>query len=270
MSLVAHDVHVSLGRRPVLHGIDLSVRPGQVLAVVGPNGAGKSTLLRVLTGELCPDRGRVTLDRRDLTTWSPRALACRRAVLSQRQTLGAAFTVRQVVELGRHPHQARAHQDQAAVRRALRAVGLLDRADDLWTRLSGGEQQRVGLARALAQLDGEGASPSYLFLDEPTAALDLAWQHRTLHRARQLAQAGHGVLVVLHDLQLAATFADRVALIHAGRLRGVGAPRDVLHPDAIAAAWGVSAVWIDTPDLGAVPVVTGSPDSLPNPTRRPA
>ena len=258
MSLAAAHVHAWLGGRHVLRWVSVDVRPGSVLALVGPNGAGKSTLLRILSGELVPREGSANLDMRPLASWRPLDLARRRAVLPQRPTLDATFTVREVVRLGRHPHRTRNDVDAAAVRRALAQVGLLDRADDLWTRLSGGEQQRVGLARALAQLDGDEPGARYLLLDEPTSALDLAWQHRTLTLARSVADRGDAVLIVLHDLQLAASFADRVALLVRGELAGVGAPIDVLHPAAIARAWGVEATWIDTPERGPVPIVTGA------------
>ncbi|MFK7927679.1 MAG: ATP-binding cassette domain-containing protein, partial [Myxococcota bacterium] len=143
--LTCANVSVQLGRRPVLHGVTLTVRPGEILALVGPNGAGKSTLLRTLAGELIPHAGSVNLDGTALTRWDPRSLALRRAVLPQRPRLDAPFCVADVVRLGRHPHRSRLHVDDAAVERALSQVGMLDRAADAWTRLSGGEQQRVAL-----------------------------------------------------------------------------------------------------------------------------
>lgn len=255
MTLACVDLCVDRGRRQVLHGVSLALEPGEVLALVGPNGAGKSTLLRTLCGDLAIASGSVTLDGAPLRTWSPRAVARRRAVLTQRPTLGAAFRIEDVVQLGRHPLGTSAQRDAAAVRRALVSVGMQRRARSLWTRLSGGEQQRVMLARVLAQVDG--SERPILLLDEPTSALDLAWSHRVLELARSLSGEGASVVVVLHDLGLAARYADRVAVLSEGRLLGLGTPRDVLTPDALARAWGVSARWVEVGDDGVVPVVTG-------------
>jgi iron complex transport system ATP-binding protein len=260
MSLRADGITVHLGRRPVLRDVTLALEPGEVLAVVGPNGAGKSTFLRSLAGELAPRAGRVSLDGIPLRDLPPAALALRRAVLAQRPALSAAFPVSDVVRLGRHPHRTPSSVDRLAIRRALSRVGLLEAADVPWTRLSGGEQQRVMLARVLAQLDTEGADDHgrYLLLDEPTSALDLSWSHRVLDLARARAADGLGILVILHDLALAATKADRVALLVDGRLDRVGPPAEVLSPDALARAFHVEARWVDVPPLGALPVVVGT------------
>lgn len=254
--LRAEGIVARLGRRTVLDGVDVEVRAGEVLALVGPNGAGKSTLLRVLSGDLSPVQGRVSFDGRPLASWSARALARRRAVLTQNASVGAAFTLDEVVRLGRHPHRTRASVDDAIVRSALTRVGLLDRAGDRWTQLSGGEQQRVAMARALAQI--EDGDDGVLLLDEPTSALDLAWQQRALGLARDAAERGHAVVAVLHDLALASVFADRALLLHQGRCLASGPPADVLTPDALARAYAVRAHWVDVPELGAVPVVLGA------------
>ena len=258
MVLRAHDITVRLGRREILHGIDLDVQPGEVLALIGPNGAGKSTLFRALSGELEPSSGSALLDGRTLSDWDRRKLATRIAVLPQSPTLSFSFTIEQVVELGRYPHAARKAVDIDVVNRCLTFTDLLSRRDTPWTRLSGGEQQRVMLARALAQLGEQGAAARYLLLDEPTSALDLNWQQRVLRLARDLASANVGVLIVLHDLVLASTFADRVALLHRGRLEAIGAPREVLTPDRLAACFGVHARWVHVPEHGDVPVITGT------------
>ncbi len=273
MTLAADALEVALGRRVVLRGVSLAVEPGELVAVVGPNGAGKSTLLRGLSGELTPRAGEVTLDQRALRAYPRDALARRRAVLPQRAQLSAGFHVDEVVALGRHPHRARQVEDARAVERALARVGLAELRGSLFTRLSGGEQQRVMLARVLAQLDGDAAASRFLLLDEPTAALDLAWQHHALELARALTREGVGVLAILHDLALAAMYADRVALLVEGQLVKTGAPAEVLSASNLQRAYGVRTRWIDIPDVGALPVVLGitprsSPSTSPSTTTK--
>ena len=200
---------MTLDGRPVLSDITLEVIPGEVLALVGPNGAGKSTLLSVLSGERHPDAGTVTLDDRPLSSYSPLDLARRRSVLTQENTLSFPFRVREVLEMGRSPWARTpqlADDERALAAAADRAdvAGLLDRR---FTELSGGERARVSLARVLAQ------DTAIVFLDEPTAALDLRHQEDVLRVARELAADGRAVVVVLHDLSLAGAVADRVGLL---------------------------------------------------------
>ncbi len=261
MSLRAVNISVKLGARAVLCGVSLEVSPGELVAVVGPNGAGKTTLLRALAGDLAPASGGASLDGRSLRSWASLDLARRRAVLPQKPSLGASFTIREVVELGRFPHEDRGDDDSKAAARALATVGLGERADDPYTQLSGGEQQRVMVARVLAQLDAEHDEPRYLLLDEPTTALDLAWQHRLLRLTRELTSAGVGVLAVLHDLTLAATYADRVALLVDGRLEVVGETSAVLTETVIERVYGVRATIVEIAgsDLRLPLVIGGAP-----------
>jgi iron complex transport system ATP-binding protein len=234
-SVMATDVSVSLDGRQVLTGVTLEVLPGEVLALVGPNGAGKSTLLSVLSGERHPDAGTVTLDDRALSSYSALELARNRAVLTQENTLSFPFRVRQVLEMGRSPWARTpqlADDDRALSSAAERAdvAGLLDRR---FTELSGGERARVSLARVLAQ------DTAIVFLDEPTAALDLRHQEDVLRVARELAADGRAVVVVLHDLSLAGAVADRVGLLAAGRLVSLGPPARVLTASALSEVYGV-------------------------------
>ena len=260
-----HDIHVRIGEATLLGGVTLGVAPGEVVAVVGPNGAGKSTLLKVATGERTPSGGTVTLDGQLLTMYDPDVLACRRAVLPQHSALSFGFTAFEVARLGRTPHRTRAHEDDAAALRALSRAGVAHLAGRRYPTLSGGEQQRIHLARALAQLDAESTVPRYLFLDEPTASLDLAHQHAVLRTARSLAEAGTGVLVILHDLNLAAQYADRLAVLRAGRLLADGPPAHILDADLVRAAFDVPVVVMPHPCL-ACPLVVHLPDgaTVPN------
>lgn len=236
MSLLsARSVTVDLDSRPVLRDVDLDILSGEVLALVGPNGAGKSTLLSVLSGERAPTAGLVTLDDRELATFSPLELAQRRAVLTQDNSLSFPFRVIEVIQMGRAPwtRSAELADDARAVADAATATDVGHLADRRFTELSGGERARVSLARVLAQETG------VVFLDEPTAALDLRHQEDVLRLARDLAASGRAVVVVVHDLSLAGAVADRVALLSGGSLVAVGPPAEVLTAEAISEVYGL-------------------------------
>ncbi|WP_306361857.1 heme ABC transporter ATP-binding protein [Nocardia sp. CC227C] len=234
------------GRR-VLDGIDFEVRAGEIVALVGPNGAGKSTLLAALTGELDPIAGTVELDGRPLRDWAPLDMARRRAVLPQSHTVGFPFTAREVVAMGRAPwvRTERQHRDDEFIAAAMRATDVTQLAARTFPALSGGERARVALARVLAQ-----DTPT-LLLDEPTAALDLGHQEQILALARDRAAAGAAVVVVVHDLGVAAAYADRVAVLDAGRIAADGPPRAVLTTDLLTRVYRHPVEVLDHPVTGA-------------------
>ena len=254
------DVHVALGGRAVLRGVSLGLRAGEVLALTGPNGAGKSTLLRVASGERTPDAGQVEVNGRPLRSMHPAHWSRRRAVLPQRSSLAFPFTVGEVVELGRSPHYASARpaDDARAVAWAMRAAGVEALAERRDPQLSGGEQQRVQLARILAQLDPghDEREPRWLFLDEPVAGLDPAYQHGLLSLARRVAQRGIGVLAVLHDLNLAAQYADRIAVLQHGVVRAEGTPTEVLTRELVAEAFDLDVRVVPHPCFDCPLLVT--------------
>jgi iron complex transport system ATP-binding protein len=226
------DLVVRRGGRDVLTGVDCRIDAGEVVVIVGPNGAGKSTLLATLAGDLRPRAGEVRVDGRDLRHLSPGHLARIRAVLPQQHTVAFPFTVREVVEMGRAAWSGRApRRDDPVVAEALAATDTAQLAVRRVTELSGGEQRRVALARVLAQ------DTPVLLLDEPTAGLDLRHQELVLHLMRARAAAGGAVGCVLHDLSAAAWCADRVLLLHDGRVFGVGPPACVLTPELLHAAY---------------------------------
>ena len=226
------------GRNKVLRDIDFRVAAGEVLAVLGTNGAGKSTLLASLTGELTPSAGRVELAGRALADWPPLERARRLAVLPQSSSLAFAFSVTEVVAMGRLPHASGQQQDDAIVMQAMHATDVSHLATRSYLSLSGGERQRVHLARVLSQV-WDAAGQGCLLLDEPTSSLDLAHQQLILQQARDMAARGLAVIVVLHDLNLAARYADRLLLLHQGRVRSIGTPWDVLSVERIAEVFGV-------------------------------
>ncbi|MFD3324848.1 heme ABC transporter ATP-binding protein [Streptomyces sp. NPDC058701] len=216
-------LHVRLGQREVLAGIELSARAGEVLALVGPNGAGKSTLLAALAADLPAAAGEIRIDGRPVGDWSAADLALRRSVLPQSAALSFPFPVEDVVRMGRAPWAGTpfAESDEEAVAAAMAATEVADFAGRAFSALSGGERARVALARVLAQ------RAPLLLLDEPTAALDLRHQELVLRICRERAAAGDAVVVVLHDLGLAAAYADRAAVLHDGRIAADGPPSEV-------------------------------------------
>lgn len=234
------------GRR-VLDGVDFDVVAGRIVALVGPNGAGKSTLLAALAGELEPSAGTVELDGRPLTEWAPVEQARRRAVLPQQHTVGFPFTAREVVAMGRAPWARTDRQDDDEIRiaAALAATDVEHLAGRHFPALSGGERARVALARVLAQ------DTATLLLDEPTAALDLGHQEQVLQLARARAAAGAAVVVVLHDLGVAAAYADRVAVLESGRIAADGPPREVLTTALLTRVYKHPVDVFDHPVTGA-------------------
>ncbi|MFJ6723940.1 heme ABC transporter ATP-binding protein [Streptomyces sp. NPDC091281] len=254
----ASGLHVGLGGRAVLRGVDLPVRAGEVLALVGPNGAGKSTLLAALSADLPAARGTVRLDGRPVTEWTAPELALRRAVLPQAATLSFPFPVEDVVRMGRAPHPASPVEDDLAVAEAMAATEVTAFAARPFSALSGGERARVALARVLAQ------RTPLLLLDEPTAALDLKHQELVLRVCRERAAAGDAVVVVLHDLGLAAAHAHRVAVLHAGLVAADGPPAEVFTEELLTEVYDQPVEVLPHPRTGTVLVTARR---TPHPTR---
>ena len=235
----ARGVIVRAGRHTLLAGVDLEVRRGEIVALVGPNGAGKSTLLAAIAGDRPPAAGSIRIAGRDIRAMTTRELAARRAVLRQSSTLTAAFTALEVVRLGQPS------ANDSIARRCLAAVELEHFADRIYPSLSGGEQQRVQLARILAQL--EPRPDAALLLDEPAAALDPRQAQLVERIARACADRGHAVLMVAHDLDLVARAADRVVLLRRGTVVADGAPEDVLASSPVSRAFDTPVVVERTP-----------------------
>ena len=231
------DVSVHLGRRWVLQEVSLTVRPGEVLAICGANGAGKSTLLKAVLGEV-PATGTIRLNGLEVVATKPSRLAPLRAVLPQESEVAFGFTLGEVVQMGREAGDFATRRDLDDL--ALAAVGLPGRGHEDIRSLSGGERQRGHLARALAQIwepvGPEG--PRWLMLDEPVASLDLGHQLQMMRLARGYADAGGGAIAIMHDLNLSAMFADRMAFLIGGRLAAIGSPSEVMRRDVLEAAYG--------------------------------
>ena len=250
---------VSLGEKPILHDLTFRVEPGAFVALLGPNGSGKTTLLRTLGG-LLPYHGTLTLRGRPLRNWSDRARARAVAFVRQQPSLDFDFTVAEFVALGRGPHHgwlaAPSATDRQAVEAALAETDLAQLAGRPVSALSGGEQQRVLLAQALAQ------DAPVLLLDEPTAHLDVHHQYDLIGRVATLAEAGKTVIGAFHDLAFAARYADRLLVLRAGRLAAHGPPADVLTPALVRDVFRMEAEVEHGPDglaLRYLAPVAGSP-----------
>jgi len=231
----ARGVGVDLEGATVLDDVSLDVVPGELLVLVGPNGAGKSTLLGVLSGERRPSRGTVTLDGRELGGIRHAELARLRSVLTQENAVSFPFLVAEVVAMGRSPwaRLPEGRDDIAVVEEAMDATDITHLAARRYTQLSGGEKARVSLARVLAQ------QTPVIFLDEPTASLDLRHQEDVMRVGRRMADEGRAVVVVLHDLSLASAYADRLALVSGGRLEALGSPAEVLTAERVERVYGL-------------------------------
>ncbi len=227
-------VSVIRNARTLLDNVSFSVSPGEVVALLGPNGAGKSTLFGVITGDISPNSGHVILNHRDVSSWHPRQRALCLGILPQSSELNFPFSAQEVVLLGRSPCDSPREANRAIVQQALTMVDARHLADCDYTTLSGGEKQRVHLARVLAQIwDTPQSGHRVLLLDEPTSALDPAHQHKTLEIARQFAQNNIAVVVILHDLNLASQYADRLVMLCDGRIEAAGTPTEVLTPERL-------------------------------------
>ena len=231
--------------------VDLSVEPGELLGVVGPNGAGKSTLVGLLSGELTPTSGTVTLHGEDVTGLDTTELARRRAVLPQHTVLQFAFRCLEVVLMGRFPHESGESEDMAVAHEVMADTDTSDLSDRVYTTLSGGEQTRVSLARVLAQ------SCPIVFLDEPTGSLDIRHQELVMSTLRGLADEGGAVVAVLHDLNLAARYAHRVALMGGGSVVAVDETRDVLRADLLSEVYRHPIEVVEHPRLSCPLVLPG-------------
>ncbi len=238
--LQLHNAGIKLGGRWLMRGATLSLRPGKLTAFIGPNGSGKSTLLRLLAGLWPPTAGAVTLAGRDLSEFDRRALAQRLAFVPQDTHLDFAFTVREVVAMGRHPHQQRFQRKRATDRHCIE--GALERADithlsgRIVTELSGGERQRVIIARALAREAG------IILLDEPTASLDIAHALEVFELCQRLASEGKTVGLATHDLNAALRYGTQLVLVSAGAIKAVGASDEVLTDARIQEVFGVGVL----------------------------
>jgi iron complex transport system ATP-binding protein len=246
--LIAQDVTYRVGDVTLVDKVDLVGHRAEVVAIIGPNGAGKTTLLRLLAGDLSPDYGRVTIDALDTRSAVPLELARVRAVMRQGGFSEIPFTALAVVEMGRHPHRtdddASLKSNRIAIRSAMERTDTLHLAGRIFASLSGGEKTRVIMARVFAQ------SASLVLLDEPTTALDVAHQEHVLSEMKQLAADDACVVAVLHDLNAAAFYADRVVLMSEGMVKAEGPPAEVLRAGLLSNVYNQAMTVVEHPTRG--------------------
>lgn len=232
----------------VLSVEELTFNPGEVVVLLGPNGAGKSSLLQTLSGSLPFTQGDICIGQRPLHHWPLQQRAQIMAVLSQKNNIPFPLSILEVVLLGRIPHATPQVENIAIACECLKMVDIHYEPERAYDKLSGGEQQRVQIARVLAQLMGtDSTMPRYLLLDEPTAALDLAHQHMVLNLLRTLAAQNVAVITVLHDLNLAMQYADRAVLLHHGKLVTQGHPTSILQAQQIQQVFDLTVLVISHP-----------------------
>ncbi|WP_070972091.1 heme ABC transporter ATP-binding protein [Vibrio sonorensis] len=248
-AISGQNITVEFGNRTVLNNIDISLRCGEVTALLGPNGAGKSTLLKVLCNDI-ESKTKITYFNRNREKWSKQDLALHLGILPQHSTLTFPFLAHEVVELGGIPLKLSQKELVEKARYYMEKTDVLHLKKRLYPSLSGGEKQRLHLARVLLQLDQSG-DKKILMLDEPTSALDLAHQHNTLRLARQAADLENtAVVVVLHDLNLASQYSDRMVILHNGKLVCDATPEQALKSDLIEKVYGYPSLISPHPTLG--------------------
>lgn len=247
----ARGLNVTLGGRSILNDVDIELFPGEVVALVGPNGAGKSTLLSALCGDTALDSGSILVHGIALDEWKTDALARIRSVQMQDARVSFAFTAADVVRMGRAPWAGTQHEDrdESVIAAALELTETSPFAGRSFPTLSGGESARVSFARALAQ------ETALIMLDEPTAAMDIRYQELVLTETMARARAGAAAVVVLHDLSLAAAYADRIVLLSAGGIRAAGTPAEVLRADILEEVYRCPVAVIEHPESGGLAVM---------------
>jgi iron complex transport system ATP-binding protein len=256
--LTAENLTGGYQTQPIIHHLNLQIQQGEWLSLLGRNGSGKSTLLKLLMGLLTPQQGVVWLDGKAIHTLPPQIVAQQLALLPQQQTVANGLTDGQLVSLGRTPYRSwwqweLTDKDRVKIERAMALTQVSDFVDRSVESLSGGERQRAFLALALAQ------NPRVLLLDEPTTYLDLRYQLELLTLLKSLQQErGLTIITVLHELNLAIRYSDRLAMLKAGSLLAVGTPETIITPELVAEVFGVSVVMLDTPvGLQICPLVAG-------------
>jgi iron complex transport system ATP-binding protein len=251
-------VSYSVGTKTIVDSVSLGVQKGELVAVIGPNGAGKSSMVGLIAGDLRPDSGAARVGGMDSQTTAPGQMARQRAVMPQQTAIRFPFTAHEVALMGRHPYLGKwrspSARDFDVVEKAMRETEVWHLRDRIYNTLSGGEQRRTALARAFAQ------DTAAIVLDEPTSALDIGHQELVMSRCRAKADEGRAVLMVLHDLNVAAAYADRIAVMKDGRLAACGPPREVIRSGLIGEVFGHPVVVFDHP-------CSGCPVALPDTSR---
>lgn len=236
-----------IGAKPILRHINMQARPGELLAIIGPNGAGKSTLMKLLCGEVKSPKDSIFLNGKALSLYSAKELALMRAVLTQANEVSVEFSVQELVTMGRYPHFEvnPSTKDLEIIEAVLEEMGIQHFKDRSYHSLSGGEKQRVQLARVLAQI--YECQDAILFLDEPINGLDMQYQQIILEKARKMANRGWTVLCILHDINFASRYADKIMILKAGEVANFGTPTEIITAENLLKTYNIGVkVWHDS------------------------
>ena len=243
MSIKSNNVDITLGGRDILNNISVEIAAGEITTVIGPNGAGKSTLLKALAGDIKPDKGNIFYDGKNLIDINIQERAFTRSVMSQLQPIAFDFSVREIIEMGwiDRGQSDYAEEFENAVMDIVLECGVENLIHRNFNTLSGGEQRRIHFARTLLQLwrPSDAKDPKYLLLDEPTANLDLTYEVKMLNIIKEVSKAGSGVMLVLHDLNLAAKYSDKIILLSNGKMVKIGSPKDVLKAELLSVIYDI-------------------------------
>ncbi|MFT6791124.1 MAG: iron complex transport system ATP-binding protein [Cellvibrionaceae bacterium] len=255
MSLLAvNQLSISAGETPLVKNLSLTVKAGEIVVVIGPNGAGKSTLLNAIAGNsntLKDNAGDISFYGTPLAQWPARLKARHMALLPQQSSLNFPFTVEEVVNLARFPHDSGRRVDREIIHEALNLLDISHLKPRLYTQLSGGERQRVQLARVMAQIwRSEDAEPRLLLLDEPTASLDLGHQQQLMQALKEFSRQGVAIVMVAHDINLISPYADRMLALYGGESLGVDTPEHLLSAALIKQLYQVEVTLVKHPDSG--------------------
>lgn len=262
--LKASNVHFCIRQRPIVDEVSLELNPGEILAILGPNGAGKSTFFKILSGEVRCKHGAIGYNGHDIHRLKSKELAEVRAVMPQHTQVNFPFTVQEVVELGLISTKAK--DPSKLIREVLEATNTIHLREQVFNTLSGGEKQRVQLARVLVQIWENKPFPRYLLLDEPTSSLDIAQQHAVLKILKTLKSRNIGILVILHELNLAAQYADKIALLKNGVLAKAGTVEEVLDEEILAQVFDHPIQLISNPATGGVFISSSASQPIPTHT----
>jgi len=243
MSIRADSININLNERPILKDVSIKINQGEVLSVIGPNGAGKTTLLKSLAGDIGPTNGEIYYDKINISEVNIQERAFTRSVMSQLQPIAFDFSVKEIIEMGWvvRGESVYASEFEDAVINVVTRCGVKDLINRNFNTLSGGEQRRIHFARTLLQLwrPSDSKDPKYLLLDEPTANLDLTYEVKLLNIVKESANDGTGVMLVLHDLNLAAKFSDKIALLDKGCIVEIGTPLEVLNSKILSEVYNI-------------------------------
>jgi len=243
VSIKSNNIDISLGGRDILNNISVEISDGEITTVIGPNGAGKSTLLKALAGDVKPDKGNIFYDDKNLIDINIQERAFTRSVMSQLQPIAFDFSVREIIEMGwvDRGQSDYAEEFENAVMDIVLKCGVENLIHRNFNTLSGGEQRRIHFARTLLQLwrPSDAKDPKYLLLDEPTANLDLTYEVKMLNIIKEVSNEGSGVMLVLHDLNLAAKYSDKIILLSNGKIVEIGSPKDVLKAELLSLIYDI-------------------------------